>query len=1657
MVLLVVMAMLALFASVALSFVFFADAEAEAARLARESQSKDQPDIDPEMLAEYFLKQLIYPTDNIYSAMRGWDLATSMYGNNPGALNHMAFSGVGRAALKGANDPVLGVDYFNLINYQKFYDPDPTKAGDPTVNFERLPEFYGRPSKITNATNPKAPNPIVVTSANHNLNDGDRIIISGVEGNTAANGVFTIKKGDANNFSLVGSTGNAAYTGGGGWYNVRSYRGGNPPWTAYDTNSLFLAKMNANGTIEMPSFERPWLAAAMPPPGDPARKYTTLFPDGSWHPGFANPLPDQDPSTGRQVKNLEFGPGGNDSKWMDLGFPVMTAPNGQRYKALFAPLIVDLNNRLHLWAHGNRIGAGGTPVSNMGFGPTEVNLSKLWMKDPDPKSAALKALELQTLFNLKYGGLKDQSVQGALLPQWPITAIKPGPWYGKLDFDALNPASGKSTAHLATGFKTASTSAVLAGVQAMGVPPTGPAVPGGFPWSFVDVVNAGTQLLVDSGANSETVTVISVDPVNNTFTANFAKAHPIGAPIVFNTYFGYPSYPAGWNNTVGESDSTEVTAKGVALGRKPLGFNIITATSFNLPVVFASNSLLMSNQEALMRFGGTNSPALTSEIFRRMPLTFSDIRARNMVTMWSMHLARATGMPYLPFNRLTAGHYTYKAGAPYPMAAPVIPPAPDSTQPLPNSDYDLSGWRSTLSQVARVNLNRSLTSYPARIPITSASNESPIIITTPFPPTNGLSQFAGQQVIITGVRGNTAANGVWWAKALTSDKFGFNTVFGTAPNQFQKFALFSDQLLKTPVQGNGAYTGGGFEMLLAPYNQAVLDRQTFARDIYNALVRAAGARDPNVVAIANTTPAYKASRWLAQLAVNMVDYIDEDDNITAFPWLKDAAGNPVEWVYGTEQPRLVINEAYAQYDNDGADPSIYVTPQDKPQTLPKASHFKLNSWLELHNPLQGTPADSGTTFPDDGGNALLKTALYPVYQVAVCKSSAALTTAMRDPANNTGNPDFNVATGATRLLGPPNTDWGTTAITHRVLPANGAFSGDIKTAFVDTVANKGATEKNHIVTINFATPVPALPAVFTVGSRVTVTGVADPRYNDTYNMRTLQTDGKGNITGFTYRHGMTNLPDSGGGVIAIGGNTGFYVLGPNMGPPNPNLPMYLPGSDPGLVTTFASPQMSIQQPTGSGAIPALTYVLRRLTVPHLPPQPNPALPLYNPYITIDYLDGIPVNDGRIYNAKGLKTPAPPPVTAFKSYGRNHPYAAHSTQVAAQTTARPIQPFNTFFTHNSNAVTPFTWLTHLDRPLVNQLELLHMSGYKPHELTQQFVTAAGPFKHYAPWNDPSTLLYRALELMDTPNHMAGTARVWPGNINLNTITEEEIFQALCDSQDAQRAPLFTQADVKAIYNKLLIQRSLGGPEGTPFQSFGTGDINRTWLQPNLFTVGDPNAHPYAKLALLQKIFNNITTTSNVFGVWWTTGFFEVVDETVRPARLGKEIGRDEGRHIRHRFFAVVDRSGLQLGTMFTGGISLVAPQWDPTVKYTSGAVVTYKGRAYRNTVFFPNTNIGNDPSVPNSKFWGGASIGFVSFGTGSNKANFVPIAIEPGMVLELGTQLVSVLDINTFNNSFTSTTSIPAGTYVIRGNPGPPPNPYNLRRNTNIVLHMTVIE
>ena len=65
---------------------------------------------------------------------------------------------------------------------------------------------------VTGATNAT---PIVITTATHDLQNSDTVIIRDVGGNTAANGRWTLANRTATTFELVGSIGNGTYTSGG--------------------------------------------------------------------------------------------------------------------------------------------------------------------------------------------------------------------------------------------------------------------------------------------------------------------------------------------------------------------------------------------------------------------------------------------------------------------------------------------------------------------------------------------------------------------------------------------------------------------------------------------------------------------------------------------------------------------------------------------------------------------------------------------------------------------------------------------------------------------------------------------------------------------------------------------------------------------------------------------------------------------------------------------------------------------------------------------------------------------------------------------------------------------------------------------------------------------------------------------------------------------------------------------------------------------------------------------------------------------------------------------------------------------------------------------------------------------------------------------------
>jgi hypothetical protein len=838
------------------------------------------------------------------------------------------------------------------------------------------------------------------------------------------------------------------------------------------------------------------------------------------------------------------------------------------------------------------------------------------------------------------------------------------------------------------------------------------------------------------------------------------------------------------------------------------------------------------------------------------------------------------------------------------------------------------------------------------------------------------------------------------------------------------------------------------------FQQAQNDRVNFARDIYNALVRVTGAQDPNTAnpAAVPGSPDYLAARWLAQFAVNIVDYIDSDDIITAFNWFPAAPGID-GWVFGTELSRLVLNEVYAQVDND---------PNATNTAAMTATSSKINVYAELHNPFKATPATDN--YPNDAGIAKLTIGggAYSNYQILFYQSTPALSVNIRDAINN---PTYNLGLPDATVFQPKGTfnTWGTSATTQVVLPSGGAFNGTTISAAIAS-----ATEAGNLVTVNTAPN----PHGFVAGQTVVISG-APAGYNGSFPIVGTPT-----ATTFTYNCPTGGLaPAAAGGSATVGGNSGFFVVGPTA--------TYLPSRDPNLPTTFSSTALSFAwNPDNNPAFGPVTLLLQRLAIPHLPPQNNPALPLYNPYITVDYFDAVAAADNRLYNSTGMLTP--PATNAFNSFGRKQPYGGQASQYVAQIPgiSAANQPINTFFSHNGLTAatldTPFTWLTHLDRPLVNQLELLHVSGYKPHELTQQFIMPGGKFQHYAPWADPASGLYRVLDLLGTPNNLLGTYRGgrWPGNVNLNTITELEVFMALCDPQNAtQPYSAFSQADVQTVLTKI-IQNRTGNPlanyapgglpmaisEGAPFKSYAAASINDTFFRPDaagpiFMPPSSVTAHPYVKSALLQKIFNNITTTSNVFGVWWTVGYFEVVDESVRPARLGQEIGRNENRHIRHRFFAIVDRSGMQLfNTTSTKAVTGTTSPWNPAQLYAPGNVVVFNGTNY----VCIQANTGNAPT--NAAFWSNAVAPAAMFfnPVSGTTSGGVPVALQPGMLVEIdaGTVNAEVVAVTSVaGNSFTGNFTMPhaAGVKIVcRGNPGPQAN-YNPRHDTGVVLHLTVIQ
>jgi hypothetical protein len=1341
-VLLVVIVLLTLFAAVGIAFVMYANSEANSSRIFRESYGILDTTVDTsaQQLFNFAMAQLIYgvPDDatGVYSALRGHDMARNMYGWNygtnstgPDALtagsNIIPFNGPGRLHYPNTS---LGASYpanddYQYINYTYFSHD----------GFLRDPEHYGTRSSLSTTT-------------------------------------------------------------------LGAYSGWNAPYTYPDLNSMFLGAMKSDGTVITPSFYRQWLfgslgkavtsltssgavatvtvadttgfsngdtvtiAGATPAAyngsftisGVTGTTFTYNFSGGTSpasgiitatnNPNWGNttgkyliqrPRPQEMDSTFPyptglgDVQNLVGGPSGNDSIWIDVGYPVSTTPNGIKYKPLFAFFVTDLDKCINLNVAGN-INANDpanprNQGSNQGWGGWEVNPRQL------VTSATNTGAKQTQLANLLLGSPTTGPVINYLgrygKDRAPGTAGNsaaagtPRRVWGPVDFDGYNEKASPALTH--------QFALPLVGQSTI--------------WPFPSLWTSAPFTSAPYPYTTSFTPYASVQGYGNASPGELLQ-HPLQYDF-FN--------PAGSDpNNQADDQVFDIS------NMKKLLYDGITGTEFQ-----GSDLTLLCNTSPL---DTTKNP-------------FYDVAFRHLVTTHSFDVDRPGIMPWIwdPINASSGGvAYQLAAGAFYPSGGPMYFPTTPGSAPSPPTAIgkqpgDVSGlaansefapdWRASLKDVQFVN---QLSTPTAAAPV------------APYP---GLGRV------------------------------DLNRTLPDYP--------------APDSNGNLDYTNA---QVKAQFNAAQTARQNMAADILRRLQVATGTPPTTATPPGDTN----ANRWLAQLAVNMVDYIDSDDIMTPFYWQNPdgtaGSGSGTDVVFGTELPRVVINEAYCEYQND---------PQDN--AAMKATHpYWYNFWIELLNPLPN-PADAASR---DDGSATLQTTgtgAHAIYKLDVTSRNSLLR-AVTDPTANPGGNrgDLDVFT-ITALTCPGAAQTATATGNGTTVTVTVASTANF--AVGDSVAIRGMTPSgyngNFIIsgtltgtTFQYAnttmgagsgtaqdvtaTATVASSAFLNGGDHITIAGADQAEYNGTYTMTAVpdgthfkyafggSTTGSATGTKITYTTLLTEISDFTSAsapttIAAANGayyaptnkrdNRGFYMVGPPdaAGPTMPPVQVPFP-SDPGVdntklpqvtlqvvpnVTSAPFSTMSLPESVGAGTVPAqtnlqsFTFVLRRLACPALPPNPiNPDGTLQdstkpcNPYITVDYIENVPTYDGVRYDNTGARPAAgmaggPTDWSKRTSWGRKQPYGAWSAwslitkpggpdttrlQLLPQqvSTALVSQPQHTFFAHNYETYngpgsatptsasvllkSPFDWLVHLDRQLASAIELLQSPAFRPHELTQQLV-------------------------------------------------------------------------------------------------------------------------------------------------------------------------------------------------------------------------------------------------------------------------------------------------------------------------------------------------
>ncbi|MDW8222545.1 MAG: hypothetical protein RMJ82_06315 [Gemmatales bacterium] len=914
--------------------------------------------------------------------------------------------------------------------------------------------------------------------------------------------------------------------------------------------------------------------------------------------------------------------------------------------------------------------------------------------------------------------------------------------------------------------------------------------------------------------------------------------------------------------------------------------------------------------EFLWRHADTNADSFTSVLFPALPNTLRDMRRRHMLTVASSDIRWAGFAPQLyrePWSDASQQTDAYNAISYLPVGNPddgprwSLPQAHPQTYPLPQGVLQ--------GNPGPGNNPRVFWTWQGSVAAPGVGRQ--------FVQAYQANQF--NQGDFRVVQNQQTSTWEWTGRiARNVNRYdGKGQIVGTASfpsherlNLTSRVNTINSQAAYPPVVDlhNDPAAGPVKQQL----SRAILARQALARDIYFRLLYVCGLLDENPAALINVptppwfmsvypnrqpTPPYwpphgvrarvanpldptddelKPLRYLAQLAVNIVDYLDSDNYSTPFMFYTDMDGYPLDdpsrpgnapapnlryWVFGTERPRVIINEALFEYQE----------PFDGNKNLRVDGKFDVYCWIELLN-APGSPAE--ILGPDDPNDPNRKVTV-PRYRLIVASA---------EHLNNPVDPIAGAANGD-NVLGEANS-------THIRAQTN-----DSDLLQPPPQNQTAPTPPWHLPPVmgNWTNNDPHLligPSGDTVDKTLSDPNNAPLNRIQTDNLKfTLErkTDQNGNV--------QWHFTDAQNNTFVESRN---YLV---------------------LLRRLAYPQMNALN------VPQTLALFKDPQSGNLIPDydPNHNALVVNPYVTQDMLAVRP-NFGladRTVNAQGN------PTGASVSWARTNPYADFLCSPHNQQNPNPLQvnmqPTNTW--HSLGKANPRfvnnPWPAQPDNAALSTLELLRVSAYKTHLLTRRYLNPNHPEYHYAPWFDPTARIYRVLEFLELVPPNLAAMYVSPyrvrGKVNLNTAPAEEVLAAISEWVTATGQPGASGQNITQKWSEWLKTR-----QGRPNWGFASGYLGAGGPLPQGLNAEDSwwrwdgagqrillnDNHPPTPLqehaSFFANIYDRVTSRSNVFAVWCTVGFFEVDPNT---GTLGPEIDADAGRQVRYRFFAIVDRTIL----------------------------------------------------------------------------------------------------------------------------------------------------